>query len=156
MRSQFLGVTENDLLTRSLVDAEGLHGSRVVDHDMAVFPEDLGKVLVSDFSRTPSQVRHAVGPDVVAPFDQVSGHTRQPTANGSRAQTEAALPEEASTKRFAKRSWFRWAAAPRDLTVDPADNCTFWYTQEYLGHDVFVIGTWRTRIVSFNFPGCKK
>ncbi|HEY8776201.1 MAG TPA: hypothetical protein VIM23_13120 [Gaiellaceae bacterium] len=40
--------------------------------------------------------------------------------------------------------------------MDPADNCTFWYTQEYLGHDVFVIGTWRTRIVSFNFPGCKK
>jgi len=43
-----------------------------------------------------------------------------------------------------------------DLTVDPADDCTFWYTQEYLGEDTFVIGTWRTRIVSFTFPGCKK
>jgi hypothetical protein len=43
-----------------------------------------------------------------------------------------------------------------DLTVDPADDCTFWYTQEYLGEDLFVIGTWRTRIVSFKFPGCKK
>jgi hypothetical protein len=42
-----------------------------------------------------------------------------------------------------------------DLTVDPADDCTFWYTQEYLGQDLLVIGTWRTRIVSFKFPGCK-
>jgi hypothetical protein len=43
-----------------------------------------------------------------------------------------------------------------DLTVDPSDDCTFWYTQEYLAEDTVVIGTWRTRIVSFKFPGCKK
>ena len=27
----------------------------------------------------------------------------------------------------------------------PGDDCTFWYTQEYLGQDTVVIGTWRTR-----------
>jgi hypothetical protein len=43
-----------------------------------------------------------------------------------------------------------------DLTVDPVDDCTFWYTQEYLGQDLLVIGTWRTRVVSFKFPACKK
>jgi hypothetical protein len=43
-----------------------------------------------------------------------------------------------------------------DITVDPADDCTFWYTQEYLATDTVVIGTWRTRVVSFTFPGCKK
>ena len=43
-----------------------------------------------------------------------------------------------------------------DLTVDPSDDCTFWYTQEYLAEDTVVIGTWRTRVVSFKFPGCKK
>jgi hypothetical protein len=43
-----------------------------------------------------------------------------------------------------------------DLTVDPTDDCTFWYTQEYLGTDLLVLGTWRTRIVSFKFPGCRK
>jgi hypothetical protein len=42
-----------------------------------------------------------------------------------------------------------------DLTVDPSDDCTFWYTQEYLAEDTIVIGTWRTRIVSFKFPGCR-
>jgi hypothetical protein len=43
-----------------------------------------------------------------------------------------------------------------DLTVDPTDDCTFWYTQEYLASDAVVIGTWRTRVVSFKFPSCKK
>jgi hypothetical protein len=43
-----------------------------------------------------------------------------------------------------------------DLTVDPSDDCTFWYTQEYLAEDIVAIGTWRTRVVSFTFPGCKK
>jgi hypothetical protein len=42
-----------------------------------------------------------------------------------------------------------------DLTVDPADDCTFWYTQEYLAEDTIILGTWRTRVVSFKFPGCR-
>jgi hypothetical protein len=42
-----------------------------------------------------------------------------------------------------------------DMTVDPSNDCTFWYTQEYLGQDTVVLGTWRTRVVSFKFPGCK-
>ena len=41
-----------------------------------------------------------------------------------------------------------------DLTVDPTDDCTFWYAQEYLGTDL-IFGAWHTRIVSFRFPGCK-
>jgi len=42
-----------------------------------------------------------------------------------------------------------------DLTVDPTDDCTFWYTQEYLATDTVVLGAWRTRIGSFRFPSCK-
>ena len=41
-----------------------------------------------------------------------------------------------------------------DLTVDPTDDCTFWYTQEYLGADL-VFGAWRTRIGSFKFNNCR-
>ena len=40
------------------------------------------------------------------------------------------------------------------LTVDPTDQCTFWYTQEYLETDLAVIGTWATRVGSFKFSGC--
>ncbi|HLQ52571.1 MAG TPA: choice-of-anchor D domain-containing protein, partial [Terriglobales bacterium] len=38
------------------------------------------------------------------------------------------------------------------MTVDPEDDCTFWYTNEYIPAD----GTfnWRTRIVSFSLSGC--
>jgi hypothetical protein len=38
------------------------------------------------------------------------------------------------------------------ITVDPVDDCTFWYTTEYLkGSGSF---NWSTRIASFKFPGC--
>jgi hypothetical protein len=38
------------------------------------------------------------------------------------------------------------------MTVDPTDDCTFWYTSEYLKSS----GTfnWSTRIASFKLPGC--
>jgi hypothetical protein len=39
------------------------------------------------------------------------------------------------------------------MTVDPVDDCTFWFTTEYLKAN----GTWNwsTRIASFKFPGCQ-
>jgi len=39
-----------------------------------------------------------------------------------------------------------------DLTVDPVDDCTFWYTTEY--YPTTSQFNWRTRIGSFKFPGC--
>jgi hypothetical protein len=39
-----------------------------------------------------------------------------------------------------------------DLTVDPVDDCTFWYTQEYYATNSSY--NWRTRIGNFKFPGC--
>lgn len=38
------------------------------------------------------------------------------------------------------------------LTVDPVDDCTFWYTQEYIGEPGSF--NWRTRVASFKFPSC--
>jgi hypothetical protein len=46
---------------------------------------------------------------------------------------------------FANR-WGDYAAA----TVDPSDNCTFWFTTEYIPAS----GNWRTTIGAFKFPGC--
>ena len=40
-----------------------------------------------------------------------------------------------------------------DLTVDPVDDCTFWYTNEYYPAGVTTFN-WRTRIGNFKFPGC--
>ena len=38
------------------------------------------------------------------------------------------------------------------MTVDPVDDCTFWYTQEY--YATTSGAGWKTRIGKFNFPNC--
>ncbi|MBI5876649.1 MAG: hypothetical protein HZB53_03285 [Chloroflexi bacterium] len=38
------------------------------------------------------------------------------------------------------------------MTIDPTDNCTFWYTNEYFASGDTV--NWRTRIGSFKFAAC--
>ena len=38
------------------------------------------------------------------------------------------------------------------MTVDPTDDCTFWYAQEYMVSNGS--WNWRTRIANFQFPGC--
>jgi hypothetical protein len=41
-----------------------------------------------------------------------------------------------------------------DMTVDPVDDCTFWYTNEYYSAADAGVFLWRTRIGSFKFPQC--
>ena len=41
------------------------------------------------------------------------------------------------------------------MTMDPVDDCTFWYTTEYYDTSAHASnGNWQTRIGSFKFPGC--
>lgn len=39
-----------------------------------------------------------------------------------------------------------------DMTIDPVDDCTFWYTNQY--YAVTSSFNWRTRIGKFQFPSC--
>ena len=39
-----------------------------------------------------------------------------------------------------------------DITIDPSDDCTFWYTNEYYASTSSF--NWKTRIGSFKFPNC--
>ena len=39
-----------------------------------------------------------------------------------------------------------------NLSIDPSDDCTFWYTGEYIPADGAF--NWRTRIATFRLPGC--
>ncbi|MGE5808255.1 MAG: hypothetical protein ACM32I_03925, partial [Nitrospirota bacterium] len=39
------------------------------------------------------------------------------------------------------------------MSIDPVDDCTFWYTNEYLKTNG--IFNWSTWISSFKFPGCQ-
>ncbi len=38
------------------------------------------------------------------------------------------------------------------MQIDPVDDCTFWYTQEYI--KTTGVFNWNTRIASFSFPNC--
>jgi hypothetical protein len=38
------------------------------------------------------------------------------------------------------------------MSVDPTDDCTFWYTQEYYG--ATSVASWQTRVGTFKFPQC--
>ncbi|MGO9604110.1 MAG: hypothetical protein ACLQAT_12050 [Candidatus Binataceae bacterium] len=40
------------------------------------------------------------------------------------------------------------------LSIDPADDCTFWYTTEYLNRTAGS-ASWSTWIASFKFPNCQ-
>ena len=41
------------------------------------------------------------------------------------------------------------------LALDPTDDCTFWYTNEYLTYTDVIYGwNWQTRIGAFRFPSC--
>jgi hypothetical protein len=43
-----------------------------------------------------------------------------------------------------------------DMTVDPTDDCTFWYVNEYYtaAGQASSLAGWQTRIASFKLPGC--
>jgi hypothetical protein len=45
---------------------------------------------------------------------------------------------------------YRWGDYS-SMSVDPTDECTFWYTQEYMPAST---EQWQTRIASFRFPEC--
>jgi hypothetical protein len=65
------------------------------------------------------------------------------------AQGEATLVAGTGSQSLTGNRWGDYS----DLTVDPVDDCTFWYTQEYYAvpADEF---NWRTRIGNFKFPSC--
>lgn len=70
--------------------------------------------------------------------------------NGLR-QGEARIIDGTGTQRSSSGRWGDYSA----MSVDPADDTTFWYTQEYYtaeGSAASTVG-WQTRIAAFKLPG---
>jgi hypothetical protein len=67
---------------------------------------------------------------------------------GVLAQGEATLFAGTGSQTGTSNRWGDYS----DLTVDPVDDCTFWYTQEYYATTGGF--NWRTRVGNFKFPGC--
>ncbi len=78
----------------------------------------------------------------------IRGTGRLPADPLGTMRTERVIQAGAGSQlRFLSR-WGDYSA----MTVDPVDDCTFWYTNEYLKADGKF--NWSTRIASFKFPGC--
>jgi len=65
---------------------------------------------------------------------------------GTMTQAEVTLIDGAGSQIFSTR-WGDYSS----MSVDPADDCTFWYTNEYMPAS----GNWQTRIGAFSFPSCQ-
>jgi hypothetical protein len=67
---------------------------------------------------------------------------------GQLAQGEASLIEGSGSQLSFSQRWGDYSS----MNVDPVDDCTFWYTQEY--YAVTSQASWQTRIASFQYPNC--
>jgi len=68
---------------------------------------------------------------------------------GTLAQGETTLIAGSGSQTDASSRWGDYSM----MAVDPTDDCTFWYTQEY--YATTSNAGWRTRIGSFKFPSCQ-
>ncbi len=69
-------------------------------------------------------------------------------AAGTMAQGETTLPAGGGSQTTNLSRWGDYS----NLSVDPSDNCTFWYTTEYIPSN----GTfnWATQVATFKLSGC--
>ena len=68
-------------------------------------------------------------------------------------QSETDVLTAAGVSHGSQNNTFRWGDYAT-LAVDPTDDCTFWYTTEYVPTANTPNNHWGTRIASFSFPSC--
>src|SRR5262249_30443056 len=92
-------------------------------------------------------VGYSASSGTVRPAVRYAG--RQATDPPNTLQPETSIIEGGGSQLANLNRWGDYSA----MTVDPVDDCTFWYTNEYEKTD----GTfnWATRIASFKVPGCQ-
>ncbi len=81
-------------------------------------------------------------------FPSVAYTGRVPTDPASTMEAEVNLVSGTGSQTGSLSRWGDYSA----MQVDPVDDCTFWFTEEYMK----TTGSfnWNTRIASFKFPGC--
>ncbi|MEP6788424.1 MAG: carboxypeptidase regulatory-like domain-containing protein, partial [Acidobacteriota bacterium] len=131
---------------------QGTHNSAPVsgtglNNWMGSVAQDNGGRLALGYSRsgpsalpapTPSPV--PLGADIM-----IAGRT---SGSGTLNEGEALFFAATGTQSSSSGRWGDYSA----MSVDPVDECTFWYTQQYYSASSSAI--WNTRIGSFKFPAC--
>ncbi|MDE3136105.1 MAG: hypothetical protein KGL59_06005 [Acidobacteriota bacterium] len=81
-------------------------------------------------------------------FPAISFTGRVPTDALNTMETESSIIQGAGAQTGGLSRWGDYS----NMSVDPADDCTFWYTTEFLKSSGSF--NWSTEIASFTFPGC--
>ncbi len=91
-------------------------------------------------------VGYSVSSSSINPSIRYTG--RVPTDPSGTMEAEVNVVSGTGSQTTGLSRWGDYSA----MQVDPVDDCTFWYTQEYIKTN----GTfnWNTRIANFIFPGC--
>ena len=89
---------------------------------------------------------YSISSSSVNPSIAITGRLATDPANTMQAETNVVSGTGSQTGTLSR--WGDYSA----MQIDPADDCTFWYTQEYIKSN----GTfnWNTRITSFKFSNC--
>ena len=74
---------------------------------------------------------------------------RMPSDPPGSLEPETSIVAGGGSQQSANRAWNDVSS----LSIDPADDCTFWYTSEYYKSDS--TDGWSTRIASFKFTSCQ-
>ena len=91
-------------------------------------------------------VGYSVSSSSVSPSVRFAG--RVPTDPASTLESEVSIVSGTGSQNGSLSRWGDYSA----MQVDPVDDCTFWFTEEYMK----TTGSfnWNTRIANFKFPGC--
>jgi hypothetical protein len=73
-------------------------------------------------------------------------------ASGQMTQGEGTIVDGTGVQRTTNSRWGDYTS----LNLDPVDDCTFWYVNEYYtaAGQASSLAGWQTRIASFKLPGC--
>lgn len=91
-------------------------------------------------------VGYSVSSSAVFPGIRIAGRYRTDVRNTLRGELNLVTGTGSQTSRAQR--WGDYST----MQTDPADDCTFWYTQEYMSTTAPV--DWSTQIVAFKFPNC--
>jgi hypothetical protein len=92
-------------------------------------------------------VGYSVSSTTTSPSIAITGRTPSNPANTMQVETTVV---SGSGSQISGPGPFRWGDYSA-MQVDPVDDCTFWYTTEYMKTTG---SAWNTRIASFKFPNC--
>ncbi|HKV82076.1 MAG TPA: hypothetical protein VJP02_28265 [Candidatus Sulfotelmatobacter sp.] len=91
-------------------------------------------------------VGYSVSSSSISPSVRFAG--RVPTDPASTLEAEVNIVSGSGSQTGSLSRWGDYSA----MQIDPVDDCTFWFTEEYMK----TTGSfnWNTRIANFKFPGC--